>query len=206
LTTDHFDAVIVATPAPRAAQIVESFDRPLAGELEAIPYAGAAVALVAFARDQIARPLDGFGFVVPQIDGRRILSTSFSSVKYEGRAPEGQVLLRVFLGGAGRPDLVAADDEAIRAIVVEELGQLLGVRGEPSLFQVARWPHAMPQYHLGHLERVARIEAAVERWPGLRLAGNAYYGVGIPHCVRSGEQAAERIVARSREGRMSADL
>jgi protoporphyrinogen/coproporphyrinogen III oxidase len=193
-TQDSFDAVILAAPAPQAATIVESFDRSLAGELRSIPYAGTAIALVAYAEGQIARPLDGFGFVVPQIDGRRILSTSFSSVKYVGRAPRGHVLLRVFLGGAARPELVAASDEELRAIVFDELGQLLGIRGEPSLFQVARWPNAMPQYHLGHLQRVARIDVALERWPGLQLAGNAFHGVGIPHCIHSGEQAAERVM------------
>jgi len=193
-----FDAIILAASAPQAATTVESFDASLASELRAIPYAGTAIALVAYAESQIARPLDGFGFVVPQIDGRRILSTSFSSVKYAGRAPQGHVLLRVFLGGAARPDLVFAPESELRAIVVEELGALLGIRGEPSMFQIARWPHAMPQYHLGHLERIARIEAAVQRLPGLQLAGNAYHGVGIPHCIHSGEQAAERVLSALR--------
>lgn len=192
---DSFDAIILAAPAPQAATIVESFDASLASELRSIPYAGTALALVAYAESQIARPLDGFGFVVPKIDGRRILSTSFSSVKYAGRAQQGHVLLRVFLGGAARPDLVLAPENELRAIVVEELGQLLGIRGEPSMFQIARWPHAMPQYHLGHLETVARIEAAVQRFPGLQLAGNAFHGVGIPHCIHSGEQAAEGVIA-----------
>ncbi len=104
------------------------------------------------------------------------------------------MLLRVFLGGASRPELVEESDDRLRAIVLDELRQLLGVRGEPHLFQIARWPHAMPQYHLGHLERLVRIESAVEHWPGMQLAGNAYHGVGIPHCIHSGEAAAERIV------------
>ena len=138
---------------------------------------------------------DGFGFVVPKIERRRILACSFSSRKFPGRAPDGCVLLRVFLGGAQQPEMVELPEEELRTIVLEELGELLGATGEPQLFQVVRWRQAMPQYHLGHLERVARIEQAVAALPGLELAGNAYRGVGIPDCIKSGEQAAERRVA-----------
>jgi oxygen-dependent protoporphyrinogen oxidase len=192
--SEIFNAVIVATPAPLAARLVEGVDAGLAALLRSIPYAGAAIALAGYLRQQIGRPLDGFGFVVPTIDGRRILSASFSSMKFAGRAPPDRVLLRVFLGGAARPDLVEASDGAIRTIVQEELGELLEVRGEPELFEVVRWPQAMPQYHLGHVERVAQIENRLETaCPGLALAGNAYHGVGIPHCIHDGEAAAERV-------------
>jgi oxygen-dependent protoporphyrinogen oxidase len=150
--------------------------------------------LVGYRREQIAHPLDGFGLVVPQIEGREILAASFSSVKFHGRAPQGRVLMRVFFGGAGRPDQVDLPDAELRRIALAELAQLLGARGEPELFRVCRWPASMPQYHVGHLARVARIESLVAQLPGLELAGNAYRGVGIPHCIHSGESAAERVV------------
>jgi oxygen-dependent protoporphyrinogen oxidase len=192
---EDFDAVIVTTPAPSAAELLKDATPELSAELRAIEYASSVVALAGYRNEQLSRPLEGFGFVVPDVERRDILAVSYSSQKYEGRAPSGHVLLRVFMGGAGRPDLLAQCDEALRAIVDRELGALLGASGEPTLWQVQRWPSAMPQYHVGHLDRVARIEALVERQPHLALAGNAYRGVGIPQCIASGERAAERIIA-----------
>ena len=189
-----FTAVIVAAPAPAAARLLQSVDADLAAELDRIPYAGCAIALVGYRRDQIAHPLDGFGVVVPEIESRRILAASFSSLKFPGRAPDDSVLIRVFIGGARHPKMVDLPDDALRQIVVEELTSLLGVRGEPTLFQVCRWHNAMPQYHLGHGALVQRIEERMANLSGLELAGNAYHGVGIPDCIHSGEQAAERIV------------
>jgi oxygen-dependent protoporphyrinogen oxidase len=189
-----FDAVIVANSAHAAAKLVDAFAADLATELKQIPYADSAVALAGYRREQIAHPLNGFGLVVPAIEHREILAASFASVKFPGRAPLGRVLIRVFLGGAGHPDQLDFTDDKLRAIVERELGDLLGVRGEPELFRVRRWRASMPQYHLGHLARIERIESLVAGLPGLELAGNAYRGVGIPHCIRSGEQAAERVV------------
>ncbi len=192
--TFEFDAVIVALPAPAAAQVLRTVDAQLVGELSAIAYAGAAVVSLAYSRTQIAHPLDGAGFVVPMIEQRRILSASFSSVKYPGRAPDGTALIRVFIGGACQSELLAESDEGLIRIAREELGQLLGANGAPLLTSVARWPASMPQYHLGHLDRIARIEARMAELPGLALAGNAYCGVGIPQVIHSGEVAAERAL------------
>jgi protoporphyrinogen/coproporphyrinogen III oxidase len=194
----EFDALIVATPAPAAAILLEAAAADLAAELRQIPYAGSAIALVGYRREQIARPLDGFGFVVPEIEGREILAASFTSVKFAGRAPQGRVLVRVFFGGARRPEQVECSDEELRRIAARELGELLGVRGEPELFRVCRWRASMPQYHLGHLARVERIESHVAQLPGLELAGNAYRGVGIPDCIHGGQCAAERLLAKMR--------
>jgi oxygen-dependent protoporphyrinogen oxidase len=191
-----FDGVIIAAPAPRAGRMLAGVDSDLGAALQGIPHAGTAIVLVGYERQQIRHPLDGFGFVVPQAEQRQILAGSFSSVKFEGRAPAGCVLIRVFLGGASRPDLLEESDDALRQIVSQELGELLGVRGEPVLCRIVRWPGAMPQYHVGHCQLVERIEAAVARQPGLALAGNAYHGVGIPQCIHSGEQAAERVLAQ----------
>ncbi len=194
-SSEEFDAVIVATPAMRAATVLRGLDAELATELAAIPYAGAAIALVGCSADQIGRAPRSFGFVVPEVEGRQILAASFSSLKFPGRAPDGEILIRVFLGGAARPDLLDKDDAEIRQIVLRELGELIQLRGEPRLFQVRRWPAAMPQYHVGHLDRLAKIEVAVGRYRTLALAGNAYRGVGIPQCVASGNRAAEKIAA-----------
>jgi oxygen-dependent protoporphyrinogen oxidase len=132
---------------------------------------------------------------VPAIERRRILSASFSSVKFPGRAPEGKVLIRVFLGGALQPEIVELDENQLRLIAEEELRDLLSISGGPCLAMVFRWPRAMPQYHLGHLERLQRINNRLSQLPGLALAGNAYEGVGIPQCVCSGEQAAEKVIS-----------
>lgn len=195
------DAVIVATSAPVAARLLNPIDHLLAEELSSIEYAGTVIALAGYRREQIANPLDGFGCVVPEVEGRQVLSISYSSQKFAGRAPPGRVLLRVFLGGAKRPELLAAEESAIGGIVTQELGELLGARGQPELLRIVRWPATMPQYHVGHVERVARIEERVSQLPGLQLAGNAYHGVGLPQCVRGGEQAAERSL-EPRESRV----
>ncbi|MEO2029745.1 MAG: protoporphyrinogen oxidase [Fuerstiella sp.] len=190
---ESFDAVIVATPSDCAARLVRQTDASLTDQLSHLEQSGCIVVTLAFARKDVAHPLNGYGFVVPQVEQRDIIACTFSSVKYENRAPEGQVLLRVFLGGATRPELMELDDDAVLNTVLRELDDLLGIQGRPSLTRIARWPNVMPQYHVGHMDRIERIEAAVATIPHLELAGNSYRGVGIPHCIRSGEQAAERI-------------
>ncbi len=187
--------VIVATPAYVAADLVRPFAAALATELAAIPHASSATVTLAYARADVPHPLDGFGFVVPAIEGRRLIACSFSSVKYARRAPEGAVLLRVFCGGVLAAAMAErADDELVDA-ARDELRALLGIVAPPRLVRVHRHARAMPQYEIGHLARVATIDAAVARHPGLALAGNAYRGVGVPDCVHSGEDAAERLLA-----------
>ena len=188
------DAVIVAAPAHTAASLLRDTRDALAEELEQIPYASAAVLVAAYRRDQIAHALDGFGVVVPLCEQRSVLAISFSSIKFSGRAPENHVLLRVFVGGACQPELLAQEDDQLQSMVLRELDELLGVRGTPQLLRITRWTKAMPQYLVGHVDRAARIERLVDSVPRLALAGNAYRGVGIPFCIRSGEQAAERLL------------
>jgi oxygen-dependent protoporphyrinogen oxidase len=193
-------AVVLATPAPVAAAQVRGLDAGLADELAAIPYASSATVTMAYRREDVPHPLDGFGFVVPHTEWRALLAATFSSLKYPGRAPDGMLLIRAFVGGALRPELVELDDAALVAAVRRELADLLGVRAEPQLTTLARWRRAMPQYHVGHLARVARIRARAAAL-GLHLAGNAYEGVGIPDCIRSGETAAEAAFATLANGR-----
>lgn len=187
-------AVVLTTEAHAAARLVDGFDPELALQLRSIPYASSVVVNIAYQRNQVAHPLDGFGAVVPAIEGRSILAVSFLSVKFAGRAPAGTVLLRAFVGGATQPDLFERDDDAIVALVRKELSELLGAQGEPLLVEVARHPRAMPQYTLGHLDRVAKIRQRLALHPRLALAGNAYGGVGIPDCIHSGQNAAEAIL------------
>ncbi len=193
---DTFDAVITALPSHAAADVLESVDSNLATELAAIQYAGCAVVSLGFARSQIGHALDGFGFVVPETERRRIIAGSFASLKYPGRASEHQVLIRVFIGGALQPEMLKLSDDELVRVAREELAELLNVSGNPIVTDVARWLQSMPQYHVGHLDRVSRIEQLMAQHPTIALAGNAYRGVGIPQCVAGGEAAAARIAAR----------
>ncbi|MGC3971651.1 MAG: protoporphyrinogen oxidase [Pirellulales bacterium] len=193
---EAYDAVIVALHAPQAARIVKSVDGTLSDDLGRIEYAGATIVVGCYKLAQIRDPLDAFGFVVPEVERRDILAASFSSRKFPGRAPEGSVIIRTFLGGAMRPDLVEASDAEVRRTVARELSEILGVAGEPLEETVVRWHGAMPQYHLGHVELVDRIEARAKQHSGLALAGNAYRGVGVPQCITSGQAAAAQVLGR----------
>ena len=190
-----FDGVILATPGPATVPLLKSLHPTLAGAIGEIDYAGTAVVSVCYRREQIKHALDGFGFVSPFIEKRAILAGSFLSQKYEGRAPAGQVLIRVFVGGATHPESVTLPEMELRSMVHGELAELLGITGGPVAHQVSRWERKMPQYHVGHMERVAGIEQAAATLPGFALAGNAYRGVGVPACIHSGEVAAERVLA-----------
>ena len=187
------DGLIIATPAPVAAQLLHDVDRELAALLGSIAHAGCAVVVVGVDRQQLQRPIHGFGIVVPAIERRRILAISVSSLKFPGRAPEGKTLLRVFLGGALQPELLAQSDSALERIALEELHELLGLTGQPLFTQVLRWEGKMPQYHVGHCQKVQAIQQRVAQLEAFALAGNALEGVGIPFCIRSGQAAAQRV-------------
>ena len=194
------DRVIVATEAHATARLARYLDPALATLLEEIPYASAATVSLGYRRADVPHALDGFGFVVPRGERRALLAGTFSSVKYPGRAPEGHVLIRGFLGGMLNVTMLAEDDAALVARARAELRQALGIAAEPVLTRLSRWPASMPQYHVGHLARVETIERLVTGLPGLALAGAAYRGVGIADCVRSGETAAEHALAGARRG------
>ncbi len=188
------DALVLAPEAHQAARMLRYVDPALTHLLEGIPHASSATVSLAYRRADVRHPLDGFGFVVPHAERRPIIACTFSSVKYAGRAPSGHVLLRVFLGGALNEGVLQGDDATLVRTAREQIGPLLGITAEPELARVARHERAMPQYHVGHAARAAAIEQAVSRHPGLRLVGGAYRGVGIADCVRSGEEAAERLL------------
>lgn len=191
----EFDELIVTLPTGPAARVLRGAAPDLAESLDEIEYAGCSVVCLGVAASQIERPIDGFGFVVPTVEKRRLIAASFASYKFPGRSPSDRVLIRVFVGGALQPELAEREDADLIAIAREELSSLVGLHGEPDFARVARWPQRMPQYHVGHLERVARIESLAAE-AGIELAGAAYRGVGVPQCIHSGEQAAERILER----------
>jgi oxygen-dependent protoporphyrinogen oxidase len=192
-----FDAVIVATPSHVAGRLLAPVDAELASLLAGIEHSGTAIVSVAYDRAQVGHPLDGMGVVVPAVENYAILACSFSSQKYAHRAPEGKMLLRVFAGGARRPELAQLDDNQLLPLVLGELGPLLKIRGEPVYCRTAHWPGTMPQFHVGHKQVVARLRARLEALPHLALAGNYFDGVGIPHCIHTGEQAAEQALGRA---------
>ncbi len=191
--TDRYDGVIVALPAQRSGKVLRGVDSALASDLESIRYASSAVVNLAYPREAIPNPLDGFGFVVPHVEKRNIIACSYSSMKYAGRAPAGFALLRVFVGGALRAEVAELSDDKISAAVRKELRELLGIRQEPSITTIQRYPASMPQYELGHLERVQRIENRIDSHKHLEIAGNGFRGVGIPDCIASGERAATAL-------------
>lgn len=189
----HFDAVVLAVPAYAAAGFVRGFASQLAAELNAIEYASSAIVVSGHRQAEIQHPLDAAGLVIPAIEERRILAVSFASCKFPGRAPEGHVLLRTFVGGALQPELLSLSDGGLRALVRDELADILGATGREDFGIVARYERVMPQYHVGHLDRIAGIVSRLSIHPNLAIAGNYLNGVGIPDCIHSGEQAAERI-------------
>jgi protoporphyrinogen/coproporphyrinogen III oxidase len=195
ISKSRFDALIIATPSPIAAKLFQPLDAALAADLASIQHSGTAILSLGYDSEQIGHPLDGMGAVVPSVERSSILAVSFSSRKYVHRAPEGKTLLRVFVGGARRPELAAMSDAELKPLVLGEMARLLQVRGEPCYCNIARWPGTMPQYHVGHKDLVKRIESHVAALPNLALAGNAYHGVGVPDCIHGGELAAERILA-----------
>jgi oxygen-dependent protoporphyrinogen oxidase len=189
------DSIILATEAHQASRLLRYVDPGLGHLLADIPYASSATVSLGYARADVRHPLDGFGFVVPRVERRRLLACTFSSVKYPGRAPDGFVLLRAFLGGALDEGVLAADDEALVRAAREELASTLGISAAPVLTRLWRHPASMPQYLVGHLARIEAIDRALARHRGLALAGAAYRGVGIADSVHSGETAAQRLLA-----------
>ncbi|MDO8723679.1 MAG: protoporphyrinogen oxidase [Syntrophales bacterium] len=193
--TADFDAVVLAVPSYITRDILKSADEELCGRLSAIEWSSSATVSIAFRRDDIKKPLPGFGFIVPRIEDRRINACTWSSVKWSYRAPEDTVLIRSFVGGGHHEELVSLGDKELLRAVLEELGEIAGIRAEPVFFKIYRWFRGMPKYTVGHLERIAVIDEKLKGHRGLFLIGCSYRGIGIGDCVKSGFDAAAAIEA-----------
>jgi oxygen-dependent protoporphyrinogen oxidase len=191
-------SVIVATPAFVTAKLTEGFSPELARELLEIPYVSSATVSVGFDESDIPCHFDGYGYVSPRAGGGPIVACSWTSNKFPARVEEERVLIRFFLGRAGQEEVASADEETIREAVRRELKEIFRIEKEPRLWRIYRWYRGLPQYHVGHLDRLARIWEEAARFPGLLLAGSPYRGVGIPDCIESGWQAATSVQERSR--------
>jgi oxygen-dependent protoporphyrinogen oxidase len=193
--TDHFDAIIIATPAQAAAVVLETADAELARELGGINYSSSVTVTLGY-DEKVRRALPpGFGYLVPRSEGHRMLAATFVHNKFPHRAPENRALIRGFLGGARDEQILEASEGEILQIVRAELRKIIGLTAEPLFARVYKWKSAMAQYSVGHLERLQRIEALRQKLQGLALAGNGYSGIGVPDCVRSGSEAASKILS-----------
>lgn len=193
------DQIVLAIPAWAAAPLMTPLDADAGAALGEIPHVSTALVALAFPASELPNPdtLHGFGYLVPRAEQREIMAMTWLSSKWEGRVPDGQVLVRAFAGRAGQEHVFAKDDASLVDAVAKELRDVLGIRATPTLDRVYRWERGMPQYTLGHLARVRRIEAGVQRLQGFEIAGNMFRGVGIPDCIASGEAAADRLVAET---------
>ncbi len=188
------ESLVLATPAFASAELLRPLTPIASGLLETIPYASTATIAMAYPASVIGGAVQGFGFVVPRIEQRDLIAATWTSLKWPHRAPGDQLMVRCYVGGVGRERILELDDQALVAKVKEELRAICGVTAEPTYVEINRWMKAMPQYLLGHLDRLEQIEAALSRYGGLVLTGAAYRGVGIPDCIRDGALAAERIM------------
>ncbi len=188
------DAVVFTSPSYITAEILKDFDRPLADKLNEITWVSSATISLGYLKSDIKHPLRGFGFVVPRVENRKIKAVSWNTSKFNHRAPEGYVLLRCFVGGPRKEEYVDLDDESLIELVRGELKDIMGIDAEPVITRVYRWKKEMPQYTVGHGERVKAIEEMSSKYPGLYIIGSSYYGVGISDCIHSGELTAEKII------------
>jgi protoporphyrinogen/coproporphyrinogen III oxidase len=194
MQSDCFDSVIIALPAPAAAQVLRMACPELSAELAAIQYSSSITVGLGYDRDVRQSLPPGFGFLVPRSEGKKLLAATFVHNKFPHRAPADRALLRCFFAGANAENIWTLGDDQIIGIVRHELQQILGVRAEPLFARVYKWKAAMAQYGVGHLDRLDRMERLRQQLPGLALAGNAYRGIGVPDCVRSGRDAAKQLV------------
>jgi oxygen-dependent protoporphyrinogen oxidase len=187
------DAIVLACHAPEQAAQLADLDPELSAEIAGIPYSRIAVAAIGFRAADVPRPLDGFGYIAPQSMRRDVLGVQWCSSIFPGRAPPGMILWRALCGGWNRPDAADWDDGLLVAAVRRELETAQGVTAEPVFVKVVRWPHAIPQYLVGHTEKIGRIERLTARHAGLFLAGNAYRGVAMNDCTEQAEMLAPRV-------------
>lgn len=195
--TFETDAIVLAVPAFVAAGLLEAIEPQLAGMLAEIRYVSTATISLGYRFDEIKdqHNFNGFGFVIPKHEDRKILACTWSSTKFSHRAPEGNVLLRAFVGGDRQGQLVSLPDDDLIEMVKSEIADIMGVTANPIVCKIYRWVDGNPQYDVGHLDRVSEIEALGHTIPGLYLTGSAFRGIGIPDCVNGAKTTVDRLIA-----------
>ncbi|MCJ7783316.1 MAG: protoporphyrinogen oxidase, partial [Desulfobacterales bacterium] len=190
------DAVIIATESWAAEPLIRPHDEAIADALANIPTSSSATVSIAFKENEVGFDLNAFGVLCPLAEGRALMAATYSSTKWPGRAPTGKVLLRGFVGGPHNQEIVKRSDEELVQTVLAEFRDILGLNpfAKPLFSRVFRWHRGMPQYTLGHLDRVTLIENRSAQIPGLALAGGCYRGVGVPNCIESGERAVSKVL------------
>jgi oxygen-dependent protoporphyrinogen oxidase len=189
--------VLLTIPAYTAAELLRPLAAEAADKLAAIRYVSTGTMSLAYRTADIKRPLHGFGLVVPKSERRPINAITISSTKFDHRAPEGYVLLRVFFGGSRSPETMTYDDNQLLSIVRQQLGDMLGIEAAPLFHRIYRWYQANPQYDVNHLQHIAAIEAALPA--GIYATGSAFRGVGMPDCVYQSQQMANKIIEQLRQ-------
>ena len=187
------DAVITAIPSYLTAPLIAPLDNVVAESLKNIYYPPVVEVFLGFKTSDIRMPLDGFGFLVPAKEHRKILGTIWSSSLFPGRAPQGFAALTTFVGGSRQPELTEESDERIVGIVSEELSSIMGVSGKPVFRRIARWQHAIPQYNLGHLSIIEQVERFEQRHPGMFVSGNFRGGISVGDCIINSDKTARRV-------------
>jgi oxygen-dependent protoporphyrinogen oxidase len=190
------EAAIIATESWAAEPLVRPHDKVIADALASIPASSSATVSVAFNENEVGFDLNAFGVLCPLVEGRALMAATYSSTKWPGRAPPGKVLLRGFVGGPHNQEILKRSDEELIQTVITEFHSILGLNlfAKPLFSRVFRWHLGMPQYTLGHLERIERIENRCAQIRGLSIAGGSYRGVGVPNCIESGERAISKIL------------
>ena len=197
LENDHIldaDAVVLATPAFRTAQLIRQLVPDVASLLDDIPYASTATISMVYPTESVEKHIQGFGFVVPRKEQRPLLAGTWTSLKWPNRSPNGQTLIRCYVGGRGRQSIMERDDRELVKTVQQELQSIVNISSPPSYTEVHRWIQGMPQYVIGHQARVANIRERLVSWPTLHVSGAGLYGIGIPDCIREGSRVAASVV------------
>ena len=195
-STIEADIVIAATPAYASAEMLKDLDSGLSDILLNIPYPHVSVVCFGYKREKVKHPLNGFGFLVPYIEGRKILGNLWDSSVFPNRASEGHVLLRTMVGGAKFPEIGELDDDKLFSLVFDELKPILDLTVEPDMVRIYRWDRAIPQYLLGHEGILNTLDDILKKYPGLYLTGNAYRGIGINDCIENGYRVADEILKK----------
>jgi oxygen-dependent protoporphyrinogen oxidase len=194
----HAKAVIVTTPAFVSSQILKELDPTIAETLGTIPYASSALVNLAFDESMLPE-LDGYGYVIPKVEEREALACTWTSRKWSQRAPKGKLLLRVYIGRYGQEDVTRYSNERLLDIAQREIKETLGINETPTLHRIIRYAKGIPQYNMGHLDRITALETSLSQHPGLHMAGAMFHGVGIPDCIASGESAATEVLRMRNE-------